>query len=496
MHKKKFHFGWVLVFVLVLLASQLFSSGSGAGRLNDFSARASEMTGLSAYLPLVIREFPGTPTSFGIDLGAINAGNGSNQMVQAGSDWVRRDGVDWAAVEPNKGDRNWSAIAGLEADLVNAYKSGLTPIVVVSGTPAWAQKYSGYGCGPIKSEEFASFAGFMHDLVKRYSGPPFNVKYWEIWNEPDVSYFLIGQAGLPDSRYGCWGELDDPYYGGEYYGQMLSVVTPQIKLANPSANVLVGGLLLDCDPINPPEIGGATKDCTSSRFFEGVLKAGGGAYLDGISFHAYDYYDVALGKFSNPNWNSSWDTTGPVAIAKANYLSSLLSQYGVEGKFLINTEAAVICGGAFDDPGLPPCDSDPGSAFELSKAHYVVKTYAINNSLGLRASIWYQVFGWRNSGLLYGDLSGRPAYAAYAVTENAVGGAEFQQKIEQFAGVDVYEYSDEDKLVWILWSKDGLNHTVDLSTLPTATYDALGNPLTPALTVQSGMAPIFLEWAK
>ena len=145
MHKKKFHFGWVLVFVLVLLASQLFASGSGAGRLNDFSARASEMTGLSAYLPLVIREFPGTPTAFGIDLGAIKAGNGSNQMVQAGSDWVRRDGVDWAAVEPNKGDRNWSAIAGLEADLVNAYKSGLTPIVVVSGTPAWAQKYSGYG---------------------------------------------------------------------------------------------------------------------------------------------------------------------------------------------------------------------------------------------------------------------------------------------------------------------------------------------------------------
>ena len=496
MHKKKFHFGWVLVFALVLLASQFFAPGSSSGSLNDFKAHASEMTGLNAYLPLVIREFPGTPASFGIDLGAIKAGNGLNQMVQAGSDWVRRDGVDWAAVEPNKGDRNWSALAGLETDFVNAYKSGLTPIVVVSGSPGWAQKYPGYGCGPIKSEELTSFAAFMHDLVKRYSGPPFNVKYWEVWNEPDVSYLLMGQAGLANSRFGCWGELGDPYYGGEYYGQMLSVVTPQIKLANPNANVLVGGLLLDCDPINPPEIDGETKDCTSSRFFDGILKAGGGAYFDGISFHAYDYYDLALGKFSNPNWNSSWDTTGPVVIAKANYLSGLLSQYGVEGKFLMNTEAAVICGGPFDDPGLPPCDADAGSIFELTKAHYVVKTYAINNSLGLRASIWYQVFGWRNSGLLYGDLSGRPAYAAYAVAENAIAGAEFQQKITSNAGVEIFEYSDAEKLVWVLWSKDGLNHAVNLTSLPTSAYDAVGNPLTPALTVQAGMGPIFLEWAK
>jgi hypothetical protein len=39
-------------------------------------------------------------------------------------------------------------------------------------------------------------------------------------------------------------------FGGEYYGNMLKIVYPAIKSADPQAQVLVGGLLLDCDPVN------------------------------------------------------------------------------------------------------------------------------------------------------------------------------------------------------------------------------------------------------
>jgi hypothetical protein len=38
-------------------------------------------------------------------------------MFQAGTSWVRRNGLMWASVEPNQGERNWQAVAGLETEL-------------------------------------------------------------------------------------------------------------------------------------------------------------------------------------------------------------------------------------------------------------------------------------------------------------------------------------------------------------------------------------------
>ena len=483
------HLIWIAPIILLLLASQMVFPLSG---LKGIDARAGELADSTVYLPLVMRDFPPPPPSFGIDFGAIIPENGLNEMVQAGDYWVRRDGVDWASVEPNKGDRNWEVLASLETELLNAQQNGLEPILIVSGTPPWAQEYAGIACGPIKPEELGAFADFMHDLVARYSIPPYNVHYWEIWNEPDVSAQGMLRDGYPDSRFGCWGDWSDAYFGGGAYGDMLVQVSPKIKSADPNAKVLIGGLLLDCDPVNPP----SGKSCGQSRFLKGILLAAGGAYFDGISFHAYDFYTGSLGRFSNPNWNSSWDTTGPVVSAKVQYIQSLLDEFGVEDKFLMNTETAIICGGFLDPPGTPPCNSEIDSQFELTKAYYVTEVFTIGRAIGLRASVWYNVFGWRNSGLLYKDLSPRNAYAAYSVAQAAIDGAEFQREIDQFAGAAVYEFDRGNKLIWVLWSEDGQDHPISLTSLPNSAYDSLGNSITPGLSISVGPKPIFLEWNK
>jgi alpha-L-arabinofuranosidase len=108
----------------------------------------------------------------------------------------------------------------------------------------------------------------MHDAVERYSAPPYNVKYWEIYNEPDAPkntneppYGMI---------YGCWGISGDTYFGGEAYGEMLKVVYPYIKSANSSAQVLVGGLLLDCDPRTVCTTGPGS---IPPKFLNGILSA-------------------------------------------------------------------------------------------------------------------------------------------------------------------------------------------------------------------------------
>jgi len=473
-----FVFG-LIVFSIVLIA---MTGNLYSGSIQSASA-APRSAPYSLYLPIINRNYRYVAsTVFGTGLEGISSSYGLNQMADAGANWVRSNNIlSWASVEPAETLRLWNTQAGLEQELQNAASSGVKVILVVRQTPSWAQELSGYTCGPILSDKFGAFANFMHDAALRYSAPPFNVKYWEIWNEPDVDYRLVS----PTSDIGCWGNQDDVdgLYGGGYYGWMLQSVYPQIKAADPQAQVLVGGLLLDCDPNNPP----LGKDCTPSKFLKGILANNGGPYFDGVSFHAYDYYGSALGNFGNSNWNSAWNGTGPSVNAKANFLKGVLSAYGFSNKFLMNTESALLC---------DSCASD--STFETTKAYFLVQEYTGGIAQGLRANLWYTALGWRNSGLLNPDLSPRTAYVAYKFARQEILDSTFVANIGSLdvgtSGVAGYKFNRGDRLVWVLWSHDGATHTMSLSGVPYAAWDALGASLTRSSSMTVDLKPIYLEW--
>ena len=404
---------------------------------------------------------------------------GLDQMAAAGISWTRRNAVLWSAVEPDEGTYNWSAMTGLEAELRDAYYRGIQVVLIVRSTPFWARKVARSNCGPIEAGKLAAFGTFMHDLVARYSAPPYNVKYWELWNEPDAPI----RTGDPLS--GCWGDPTDPYYGGGYYAEMLKAAYPQIKAANPQAQVLLGGLLLDCDPRPGAGCAAVGHDPTPSMFLEGVLLNDGGAYFDGVSFHAYDYYYPGKpGEYGNPNWQSAWNTTGPVAVAKAGFIKSLLSQYGLTGKFLMNTEAALLC---------DACSNNDAS-FETTKASYIVQSYAAALARTLRANIWYSVLGWRNSGLLKPNLSVRPAYTALQFGRNELQDASWVRDITKYTGVKGYEFQRSGRRIWVLWSLDGNIHSLTLPDVPLAGWSDLGNSISPAASMDIGLDPVYLEW--
>ena len=310
---------------------------------------------------------------FGVTMDYIDDSNGLTQLDSAGTTWTRRS-INWAAIEPVEGQRNWNSY--FEQEMIAAQQHGIKPIVILDNTPAWALK-PGFSCGAVSQTKFQALGNFMFDTVRRYSAWPYSVRYWELWNEPDAAGFM-----------GCWGDPSDlSYYGGSYYGMMLRSVYPMIKAADPNAEVLVGGLLLDCNPNSPP----TGKDCTSSKFLKGVLESGAGPYFDGVSFHAYDYY-AGTGAYFNLNWQSTSNRTGPVLIAKANYLRGLLEQYGYSQKYLVNTETAIFYGPNISDP---PCPVDAPVDLESTKAYYVVESYATAVAEGLRANIWFAALGGR-----------------------------------------------------------------------------------------------------
>jgi hypothetical protein len=436
--------------------------------------------------------FPDEELSPGFEMFGIHVSDHANEQQLAffegsGASWSRFDRFHWDLIEPipqTPPVYDWSSVD--EAGLLIAANRGFNLVGIVLFTPPYAQKYPGSICGPIAEDHLDRFGVFFHALIQRYSQAPYHVKVWEIGNEPDVDYAFANRVG-----FGCWGDPNDPYFGGGYYAQMLKVVYPQIKAADPEAQVLLGGLLLDCDPRNPPETSvgsGVLKDCSPARFLDGILTNDGGPYFDGISFHAYDYYSFREGKYSNSNWHSTSDLNGVVSLPKVGYLQERLNAYGITDKYLLNTESGLICGSTGKEEG---CLTDE---FARTKAAYIVHTNTAAFSLGLRANIWYSLMGWRGSELVNSSYQSLPAYDAFNVNFHFMKDAIYRRQIMDYPNLFIYEFEKPQGVLWVMWSKMGDVETVQLPFQPSAVYDLYGNSLGLSPEMIVNYAPVYIEF--
>jgi hypothetical protein len=221
---------------------------------------------------------------------------------------------------------------------------------------------------------------------------------------------------------------------------------------------------------------------------EGILRNGGGDYFDGVSFHAYDYYYNVLGKYGNSGWRSSWKTTGPVLIAKVAYLRDLLTRYGYPQKYLMNTEVALLCG----QTGVEPVCLDEN--WVNTKTYQLVEAYTAAATLGLRANIWYSLLGWRGSGLVDSNRQPVPAYQALTFNDQMLKGATPWGEVTLYQGVIGFAFQRDGKLLWVLWSQDGEEHSIPLGSLPSAIYTVLGTSLPPDLNITITLSPVYIKW--
>jgi hypothetical protein len=448
------------------------------------SIAASPEVTRSVYLPLTLARFP-LQNIFGVGTAPFNASGAFEKLPPLRGAWTRHSGLAWSAVEATEGTRNWAAIAGFEQELINASNAGMTPLIIVNSTPTWAQKVAGKFCGPVAPAKYSAFASFMRELVTRYSVAPYNVKYWEIGNEPDVdSGDVAGNSG-----FGCWGDKTDAYYGGGGYANALKAIYPAIKSADPMAQVLIGGLLMDS-----PNDNCSTNNCPA-RFFEGILRGGGGAAFDGVNFHGYDDYDAengTLGKYRSGNWNGFWNTTGPSFVLKLQFLRQKLAAYGVTGKYFINSETSLVC--RYRGARASICET---ADFETTKAYYVPLSYAYAIKEGLRANIWYDMkSGWNSSDLIDSTGNVVPAYNAIKLARTKLQDAVFVSESNPVTGVKSFEFTRGNVKLWVISSVDGASHNVALNPTPSSIQDSLGNVTTPASSVAVTVNPLYIEWSQ
>ena len=475
---RKLHLTAVILLVMVFLLGAVSAPAQRGEELTvDLwsyqPALAAELTENVIYLPAVKREIQ---TVFGVGLAQITTSGGFDYLTQTKASWTRKDGIRWNEVETVEGIRNWAVLDELNTQLRTAARNNIRVILIIQGTPAWAAENPNLSCGPIRTDKFQAFASFLSEVVRRYSLAPYYVKDFEIWNEPDLDPADYSF----DEGFGCWGDRTDPYYGGRHYGEMLKVVYPAMKSANPQARVVLGGLLLDCHPDLCPTNAGHGD--LPPKFLEGVLVVNAGNSFDGVSFHAYDYY-MGTGNYGNTNWGTNRADNGPVSIAKAAYIRQLLFDYKVNGKFLMNTESALLC------------DEDCGADFEATKASYVVQANTAALSQGFETNLWYSMLGWRNSGLLTSTLQPRDAFFTFKFATEKLSEAQYVIKLYQ-ANLDGYEFLKRNRRILVVWSKTSASFPFSLDKTPLSVFDAFGNPLPTTLPIQVGQMPVYIELSR
>lgn len=145
---------------------------------------------------------------------AYNAGARTNR-------WEFR----WDRIEPQRGQ--WSFTAD-DAAVASSLQAGLDVEGVIDGIPRWATAPGQppgngvpRGLALPATRPANLWAAFLRGLVAHYAG---HVRYWEIWNEPDLSFF--------------WNGSPDDYF------RLLQVAYTTIKATDPNAQVVMAGMVV------------------------------------------------------------------------------------------------------------------------------------------------------------------------------------------------------------------------------------------------------------
>jgi O-antigen ligase len=143
------------------------------------------------------------------------------RLAEHGVSWVRQR-IDWATTEPEPAAFDWRWI---DAWLADVEAAGLTPVVVLDGSPAWARRPQDRTptdnpfAPPADFNDFAHFAG---TFAARYAD---RIRFYQVWDEPNVA----------------------PHWGNRHiepvhYAQLLAKASAAIRATDADAIILTAAL--------------------------------------------------------------------------------------------------------------------------------------------------------------------------------------------------------------------------------------------------------------
>jgi hypothetical protein len=316
-------------------------------------------------------------------------------------------------------------------------EAGVQMLATIEFANEWTVDPGLPACGPTNPAYMDDLVEFVTALVTRYKEPPYNIKFWELDNEPDSTVVWGADIGQ-----GCWG-----FYGDRYV-DMLSHAYAAIKEVDPQATVVMGGLAYDFFI----EYGGNFE----RSFPDAVMSAGGHQYFDIQNIHYFTDF-----RHEWERWNLRTPTCGSYSefpglpyeaggidvLAKVNhYKNRMLTCHGVD-KPLWLTEIAASSG-------------REGNHDLDWQARYVPQVYARSLSLGVENITWYGLTTPNQTdeqGLLFEDFRPKPSFFAYQTMTSQLMGFQFIRTIHEPGNIEGYAFvnsTGEEK--YVLWRDEAI----------------------------------------
>lgn len=411
--------------------------------------------------------------------------------------------VEWAALQPYQayGEGQYfeqTNKARLDEQLKRIADAGMTAVVLVGEAPEWAAPRPR---GPLYPDKVGFFERFVEILVGTYKNPPYNVRYWELWPEPDamdqIPPPLVARFGSDILKRRAWGNH------GQAYAAMLRAAYPSIKRVDPGATVLLGAIAYDWFGDNCP--GFNCGGIFNYRFLDDVIAAGGACCFDVLAFNDYAVFA--------PGWEAQ--VRAPDIVAKTSYVRERLQAMGVDKPMMV-LEAGLWSEGTSVPQRLADGQVVTVPPSPELQAIYVMKLHVRAASLGLLSVSWYTFrdFGYdpEKRGLVTEDLQPKPAFWAYRIAADRLRGAFFSGVLPRLPAptglgeLEGYEFTTPDaRRIWAAWidgaprASIALPMEIQRHVRTVLVYDSLGRvqrvlrPQSGRITVELTTTPVYIE---
>ncbi|HTS10145.1 MAG TPA: hypothetical protein VMP68_31570 [Candidatus Eisenbacteria bacterium] len=156
--------------------------------------------------------------------GAVNLISTADSK-KLGVGWLRIL-FDWRAIEPHKGDWQWQHT---DAAIEQVHRSGMEMLPDIAFTPGWAAMPAHPGFQPFNGPpaKVADWEDFVEHVVSRYSAPPYNLRYFQIWNEPGGPFFQGTDQQFADLVHIPAAKIIRTHHGMVVFGGLADVVNLQ-----------------------------------------------------------------------------------------------------------------------------------------------------------------------------------------------------------------------------------------------------------------------------
>ncbi len=343
--------------------------------------------------------------------GIVEAYVNSAAATEAGAGYSRII-LRWDVIQPG-GPDDWKPANVPDPFVAAELAAGREVVAVLIGTPAWAAVNPADGARAVPDMD--RWAAFTRRMAEHYRG---RIRHWIIWNEPDV-----WQAGHPGQTWA--GSVED-------YARLLKTAYLAIKGVDPDQQVHIAGLTYFWDWSH-----------SRKRYLDRLLDvivadpeaATNGYYFDAAVYHLY----------FNPNQT-------PQVLAETQ---KTLKAHGIAGKEIwLNETNAPPSNDPAELPWSPP-------RFKITleeQAAFVLQEFSLAFASGATRVEFYKL---RNSsdhpesiepyGLLRGDDSPRPAFAAYRVATTYL--RDFRSATLQRQGVvTAVRFDRGDRTTTVVWT--------------------------------------------